>query len=128
MKHDPETRRESDRPALRDGFPWKEGHRQESLSGKEKPRRHASPIKRVIVQNRMPLITGIHLSVLFIRQGIANFGVCVRVSILETACEAHQRSGTLFVVVAKTFDRTQAEYRIFPRFFFLEKGDCLHGV
>ena len=56
--------------------------RQERLSGKENQPTCASPTKkRVIVQKGMPMISVIHWRATLVKEGLANLGVSVRVSI-----------------------------------------------
>ena len=48
--------------------------------------------QRVIVQKEMPVITGIHLSVPFIKQGMRTWGVSVRSSTAGKRLEANRRN------------------------------------
>ena len=64
-----------DRPALHDGISWKSG----TATGKTCSVKENQPIcfafkKRVIVQEGMLVIAGIHLSVLFYKQGCFKLG------------------------------------------------------
>ena len=88
-----------------------------SLSGK------GSPAK--IVQQEMLAITGIHLSVLFIKKGIANLGVFVPPSKRERL-GANQRQ-TEYSVSREKMDHTQAVEKITST-KSVAKGDLLHGV
>ena len=59
-----------DRPALHDGTLWKEGPRQEKVCRERKTSQHFFFLKkRVIVHMGMLVITGIHLSGPYIKEG-----------------------------------------------------------
>ena len=73
--------RARDHPALHDGIPCKKDTRQESVLQERKTSRHSSFLKKkMIVPKEMLVITGIHLSVHFIKKGIPNLAVSVRFS------------------------------------------------
>ena len=74
-------------------------------------------------KKEVPLITGIHLSVPFIKEETANLEVSVRSRILKRL-GSNQRNEIIFVVVSKILDHTQAEENHFTR----AKGDLVHGV
>ena len=105
MEHDPQKTRESigkgkvrDFPALHDGIPWKEEPDRKKFSGKEN-QPPCLAYKRVTVQ-KGTVITGIHLGVPIIKEGIANLGVSVRLKHTEKAGgEPEKRHNS--VVVAK---------------------------
>ena len=113
--------RACDRPALHG-----RNYRKESF-GKGKPSRRATPIQEgVIVQKEMPVISGIRLSVPFIKKGNCKLGSkCAFKHTEKAGSEPKKRTNS--VVVVKTLDHTQAEDEI-TSLPFTAKGDLLHGV
>ena len=64
-----------------DGIPWKRNSDRKDSFRKGKPANVLRLSERVIVLEGMPLITGTHPIVPFIKEGIANLGISVRSSI-----------------------------------------------
>ena len=109
------------RPALHDGIPLKEESRHEKVLRERKTRQHASPLKRVIVHKEMLVITGIHLSVVFITMGIANLGACVE----KAGGEAKKQKHSVVAEDKNHFAKIHCEERhsargvsYFSEFFF----------
>ena len=96
-------------------FLGKEGPQQERVLQERESSQHASSLfKRVIVEMRMLVIAGIHLSVPFCNKRNVQPWFCVLLSV-RRRLEANQR------------DDTQAEEKI-TSLKFKAKGDPLHGV
>ena len=74
----------------------------------------------------MHVNTGIHLSVLFIKEGTVNMEVSARFEHTEKACgEPKERMNS--VVGTNTLDLIQAEDKI-TSLIFIAKGDLLHEM
>ena len=74
----------------------------------------------------MLLTTGIHLSVPFIKKGIADLGVSVRLGAYgKGGSEPKKRTNSM--LVADTLDCTQAEDKI-TSLTFIGKGALQHGL
>ena len=100
-----EKERVRDPPSLRDGIPWDKEQRQERDLQEGKTSQRASPLKSVIVQRRMLLITGIHLRVHFHQWRNGNLGISVRFGMRNKA-GGEPKKRTNSVVVAKTLEKS----------------------
>ena len=77
-----------------------------------------------LFKKELLVITGIHLSVPFFKNGMANLEVYVQA---YGKGKGEPKKRTNSVVVAKTLDHTQADDQV-TTIKFIAKGDFLHGV